>query len=140
MASWDKTLPALKKALASGASLSTALQQAGLPALTGSMVSGTVSSGGIHPDGVSCQNWTCGWKFSALSSFEIAWLVWAGTITGPGAICFFLGSETAGLACTAASALWGIVSAYVDFPPSYNPHRCLYIGVGWRIVAKWESC
>jgi hypothetical protein len=145
LASWNAKLPALKAGLARGESLAVALQEAGLPAITGSPVRGSALSrsaakGGIQPDGVSCQYWTCGWEFDALSTFELKWLVWVGVITGPGLVCAFFGPPSAGVACAAASAIWGVISAYAAAPPNYNPHSCLYAGVGFGTVSKLEYC
>jgi hypothetical protein len=141
LASWNAKLPALKSALARGESATAALKEAGLPAITGRPISESQVAGGVQPDsGPSCQDWTCGWQFDAMSSFQIAWLVWVGAISGPAAVCFFLGTGTAGLACTVAGAIWGVISAYTYFPPSYNAHRCLYAGIGFGSEAKWEYC
>ena len=91
--------------------------------------------------GPSCQDWTCGWEFHAYSSYEIEWLVWAGVISGPGLICLFLGPVSLGFACGVAGILWGIVSAYFTYssPPRWSG-RCVYIGIGFGQVAKWEQC
>lgn len=138
LASWNMKLPALKAGLANGESLAAALAQAGLPAIEGRFVRSPATKGGIQPDGFSCQAFTCGWQFGAMDSFEIAWLVWAGAISGPAAICLFFGAETAGIACTVAGAIWGVVSAYT-YPPSYTG-RCLYAGIGLGTTAFWERC
>jgi hypothetical protein len=102
--------------------------------------SGTGVSGGVQLAGASCQDWTCGWEFSASTTFELEWLVWVGGITGPGLICLVFGAETAGVACVVAASIWAVVSAYVYTPPSYNAHRCLYFGVGLGSVAKFDAC
>ena len=143
VAQFNADLPALKLALAAGDSLSQALVVAGFPAIQAAQVgapSGTGVSGGVQPAGASCQAWTCGWEFSATTTYELEWLVWAGGITGPGLICLVFGAETAGAACAAAAAIWGLVSAYVYSPPRYNAHRCMYFGVGFGIVAKFDAC
>ena len=142
VASWNAKLPALKAGLARGESLAVALQGAGLPAITGHAVSGAATTtGGVHPDAKSCQDWTCGYEFDAYGSYTIEWLVWAGVISGPGLICYFLGPESFGFACLVAGTLWGIVSAYSDYgsPPPWTG-RCIYIGVGFGEVAFWEKC
>ncbi len=140
LASWNAKLPALKAGLARGESLAVALQEAGLPAITGHAVSSSAAKGGVQPmSGASCQDWTCGWQFDAASSFGITWLVWAGVLSSPGLVCFFLGPESAGLACLVAGALWGIIAAYAWTPPTWTG-RCIYIGVGLGIVSKWERC
>jgi hypothetical protein len=140
-ASWNAKLPALKAGLARGESLAVALQQVGLPAITVGAVSGSTATGGIQPMGASCQDWTCGWEFDAYSSYEIEWLVWAGVISGPGLICAYLGPVTFGTACTVSGLIWGIVSAYFTYssPPRWSG-RCIYIGIGFGRVAKWEQC
>lgn len=139
LASWNAKLPRLKQALASGESYPAALRQAGLPALTGKVVS-SAPKAGVQPFGPSCQSYTCGWEFSPLTTFEIEWLVWASTTAGPGAMCALLGPETLGWACVAAAALWAILGAYFYAPPSMNWHKCLYIGEGWGTVAKFDRC
>lgn len=139
--SLDARLPALRRDLASGESLPVAWRKAGLPALHGHAVGlVTNSSGRLRPEGASCQDWTCGWEFGPLSTFEIEWAVWAGTIIGPGSACLFVATFTAGLGCFAAASLWALISAYVDTPPSYNAYKCLYIGIGFGEVAKFDRC
>lgn len=139
LASWNMKLPALKAGLANGESLAAALAEAGLPAIGGRFVRSPAMKLGIQPAGLSCQAFTCGWQFGPMDSFEIAWLVWAGAISGPAAICLFFGAETAGIACTVAGAIWGVVSAYTYYPPSYTG-RCLYAGIGLGSKAFWERC
>lgn len=138
-ASFAAKLPALDRALAGGASLSKAVSVAGYPAMTPQEVHAASVSAGAQPNGADCQDWTCGWKFSAQSTYEMEWLVWAGTIVGPGSICLLFGAETAGIACTVAAGIWGIIGAYVDAPPDYSG-KCMYIGVGVGNVTKLESC
>lgn len=140
LASWNAKLPALKAGLARGESLNVALQEAGLPAITGHAVPGSTAKGGVQPmSGPSCQDWTCGYQFDVASSFGITWLVWAGVLTGPGAVCVLLGPPSLGTACLVAGALWAIISAYAWTPPTWTG-RCIYIGVGLGIVSKWERC
>jgi hypothetical protein len=140
LASWNAKLPALKAGLARGESLAVALQEAGLPAITGHAVSNSTAKGGVQPmSGPSCQDWTCGWEFDASSTYYIEWLVWAGVITGPGLVCALLGPPSLGAACAVAGALWSIISTFAYTPPRWSG-RCLYmgIGLGWTKV-KWES-
>ncbi len=61
---------------------------------------------------------------------------------GPGFdLPVFLGSESLGFACGAAGVPWGIISAYSSYssPPRWSG-RCIYIGIGFGQVAKWENC
>lgn len=141
LAAFNTRLPALRRDLAQGETLSAALLNAGLPAIHASRV--TVDPRGqVSPNWFSCRDWTCGYEFDPVTTFEIEWLVWAGVLVGPGLVCLFLGAETAGVACAIAAAVWGVLSAYMWMPPSYNPHRCLYAGEGWwgRAVVQFVYC
>lgn len=139
--SWDAKIPALQRDLAKGDSYAQAFKAVGLPAITAQQVTGTTGSPGrVTPDGPSCQDWSCGWEFSAFSTFEIEWGIWASSTGGPGLICLLAGPESLGVACAVAGAVWALLGAYFYTPPTYNPHKCLYVGTGIRNVARLDNC
>jgi len=134
---FNARLPQLRKDLAAGDSLRQALQQAGFPPLK---ITPLGSSGpGAILRGPSCQDLTCGWKFSAATTYEIQYLMWIGEIAGPGGICVLFGGETAGIACALAAAIYAVLSAYAFPVPRYTG-KCLYAGIGLRDVTKLEKC
>lgn len=150
-AHWNAT--AVRKALAAGDSLNVALAAGGLPPITASSVrstsvrssTGRSSTGRMRADGAgyTCIGWSCGYEFSAVTSYEMAWLVWAGIIVGPGLICSVLGTGTVGIACLVAASLWALVSAYVAAPPPYTG-LCIFsyysfYGPG-GFSSRWVNC
>lgn len=138
VATWDAVLPALKADLAAGDSASEALAAVGMPPISATAVN-VASGNAASPNGFTCRDWTCGYEFDSLSTFEIEWLVWAGVLSSPALVCALLGPETAATACLVAGILWGILSAYVWSPPSY-PSKCIYIGVGIGEKAEFVQC
>lgn len=131
--------PLLRKYLAEGDSLQKSLSKAGYPALRITLVGRGPGGMLMHPDGASCQDFTCGWKFSALTTYEIEYLMWTGEIAGPAGICLLFGGETAGVACAIASGIYSVLSAYA-FPTPRDTGKCLYAGVGAGQVVKLEKC
>lgn len=139
--SWDGKIPALERDLGKGDSFAQALEAVGLPAITAHRVgANTGSLGRVRPEGVSCQDWSCGWEFSSLSTFELEWAIWASATGGPSLICLLAGPETLGVACAVAGAVWALLEGYFYSPPSYNPYQCLYVGTGFNTVARLDYC
>jgi hypothetical protein len=134
---FNARLPQLKAALAAGDTLPQALQQAGFPPLQ--ITTANASGPGAIVNGPSCQSLTCGWKFSAATTYEIQYLMWIGEIAGPAGICLIFGGETARIACALASAIYSVLSAYAFPTPRYTG-KCLYAGIGLRDVTKLETC
>jgi hypothetical protein len=134
---FNARLPQLKAALAAGDTLPQALQQAGFPPLQITILNSSVA--GAIVNGPSCQGLTCGWKFSATTTYEIQYLMWIGEIAGPGGICLLFGAESAGIACALAAAIYAVLSAYA-FPIPVYTGKCLYAGIGLSDVTKLEAC
>jgi hypothetical protein len=132
---FNARLPQLRKDLAAGDSLPQALQQAGFPPLKIT----ALNSSNTITNGPSCQGLTCGWKFSAATTYEIQYLMWIGEIAGPGGICVLFGGETAGIACALAAGIYAVLSAYAFPVPRYTG-KCLYAGIGLTDVTKLEKC
>jgi hypothetical protein len=131
--------PLLRKYLAEGYPLQVALRKAGFPALRITIVGRGPDGLLVHPNGASCQDFTCGWKFSATTTYEMEYLIWIGEIAGPGGICLLFGSETAGIACTISGGIYAVLSAYAFPIPQYTG-KCLYAGIGVGEVVKLEKC
>lgn len=142
VAKWSRQMPAAIAAIRRGTPVATALATHGLPPLTPTRTQAATPAAHnkMRPMNFSCQRWTCGFQFNPTQTWELEWLVWAGSIAGPGAICFVLGPPTLGYACGVADALWSLVASYKDTPPNYVPYICIYIGTGWGNVAIWEFC
>ncbi len=143
LASFNARLPLLRSYLAKGDTLRQALTAAGYPALNVTLVTSNSTSNGTNalviPRGASCQSFTCGWKFSASTTYDIQYLMWIGEIAGPGGICLLFGAESAGIACTLAGAIYAVLSAYAFPIPTYTG-KCLYAGIGVGEVVKLEKC
>ena len=104
--------------------------------------SGDNVANGTDPNGLGfhCQDWTCGWEFSAPTSYYFLWEVYVGVITGPGFFCGTLSVVTLGYSCALASTIYSFIVGAKWALPSYNPHHCLYIGTGWGKTVKWDNC
>ncbi len=94
--------------------------------------------------GFTCHDWTCGYEFNQVQTYLIQILFWISTIfgvtVGSAAICALLGLESSGMACITIAVAISAISSLLTASLEHYSGKCLYVGIGWGIVATYERC
>jgi RHS repeat-associated protein len=91
-----------------------------------------------------CWDWTCGWEFGKLATWELEYLAWAVdnaiVIGGSSALCAWIGLAGGWPGYWCAVSLGAVIlvweTSYGDGYPRYT-NKCAYVGIGWRFLVKF---
>ncbi len=94
--------------------------------------------------GFTCHDWTCGYEFNQVQTELISIIAWFAALVGATALgalaCAWLGIETGSLACYLVATAIGALASWLVSSLLNQFGKCLYIGIGWGIVATYERC